>query len=214
VPNDELRERYAVRLDRAAPDGDCPDDEAIWAASRGELPAKRASELLDHVAHCPACAESWRMAREISDLAELPQARPRRSNRAVLWLGAAAASVLLALVVVPPLVDDGPTGPTEEFRDVEGVTIETLVNEQAPLPRDEVVLRWTPGPAGTLYRVELATEEFDVIHRSLRVDTTEYLVPVEALSGIDPGSTLLWRVDALLPDDTRLSSPTFLVRVE
>ena len=214
VPDDELRVRWGIRLEHVEPSGDCPGDEAIWAASRGELAAKRAKELLDHVTRCPSCTESWRMAGEIADQAELSQARPRRSNRAIVWAGALAASILLALVVFPSLIDDGRTLPGAEFRDAAGVEIDTLLDEGTAQPRGELVLRWSPTREGSFYRVELATREFQVLHRSLWVDTTEYRVPTEALSGIDPGATLMWRVDALLPDDTQVASPTFLVKID
>ena len=42
----------------------------------------------------------------------------------------------------------------------------------------------------------------------------EHLVPQQALSELDAGSPLTWRVEALLPDGTWALSPRFEARVE
>ena len=38
---------------------------------------------------------------------------------------------------------------------------------------------------------------------------TEYRIPAGNLAGFAPGTPLLWQVDAVFPDGTRRSSPTF-----
>jgi len=75
-------------------------------------------------------------------------------------------------------------------------------------------LRWTGGPIGSLYTVELADENLAVLVRSEPQESTEYTVPADVLDGVPAGSTLYWRVEAVLPDATRASSGVFLLRLQ
>ena len=42
----------------------------------------------------------------------------------------------------------------------------------------------------------------------------EYRVPAAALAGLPPGARLLWQVDAVYPDGSRRTSPTFTATVQ
>jgi anti-sigma factor RsiW len=69
VSGEEL-DLESMRTAFAQPDdpGDrasCPDDGEIWDAVHGALPADRLREVVDHVATCAACAESWRIALQL-----------------------------------------------------------------------------------------------------------------------------------------------------
>ena len=154
------------------------------------------------------------MARTIGDEAGIRKtgtllAFPPR--RRVLMLGAVAATILLAFLVVPTL--DDRSIPPVEFRDPTAVSLESLLDETETVPREEVLLRWTGGPAGTLYTVELADENLAVLVRSEPQETTEYSVSSDVLEGLASGSTLYWRIEAVLPDATRVSSGVFLLRL-
>lgn len=99
-----IRERFSTSRDRAEVTPACPDDEEIWAASRGELPEARVAELLSHSLECDACKESWRVAKTLALEAGLDEPAtvvPFRSGlRRFAVPLAAAAAVVLALIVV------------------------------------------------------------------------------------------------------------------
>ena len=195
----------------------CPDDEVLWQAARGELDAESLAPILDHVAGCASCTESWRMALAIGEEAGLAAA----SNvvpfyrRPVVWgLVAVAASLLIVSLFVPGILDSGTAVPADEFRDASSVALESLLDETVAWAPNDVTLRWSPGPEGTLYTVELADANLDVLGRSEQTDRPEYRVPAETLAGQPAGSTVYWRVDAVVPDGTRVRSAVFLLRLQ
>jgi len=212
--DERLRRAWAGGDGPAPETGPCPADEEIWAAARGELPRERVLALLEHTRGCPACAESWRMARALDG--EMETAGGGRAARTTVprWIAlAAAAVVVLGLVwLVPRPGSRRP--PVEEFRAPVVGAVRAAIDEAAPLPRDRFILRWSGPPSGTLYTLEIATQELDVIHRAEELDATEYRVPPEVLAALPAGTVLLWRVDAVLPDTSRVSSPVFRVVVE
>ena len=91
--NDErLRRAYAAPAELAGAVGDCPPDEEIWAASRGELAGERAEALLQHAASCASCGESWKMAQALGR--EVPATESPPASRGIpRWIGLAAAAV-------------------------------------------------------------------------------------------------------------------------
>lgn len=212
---ERLRNGFAATPDEAVASADCPSDETIWKAVQGELDTPAMEKVLDHATSCAACAESWRMARSIGDSAGVCRKATLHafpSRRRMLMLGAAAATILLAFLVVPTLNEQ--SAPPVEFRDPTGVNIESLLDETVAVTRERLVLRWTGGPAGTLYSVDLADENLNVLVRSEQQETTEYAVPQDVLDGVESGSTLYWRIEAVLPDTTRVSSGVYLLRLE
>ncbi len=208
-----LRQAFLAPPEHAT-SGDCPSSESIWKAVAGDLDAAALARVLDHTATCSACAESWRMARAIGNEAGVhPSGKVRlfpQRRRALVW-GAVAATVVLAFFVVPTL-DERPVPPVE-FRDPSRVQIESLLDESVAVARDGVVLRWSGGPDGTLYTVEVANADLFVLVRSEPLEATEYAIPVMMLDTVPDGATLYWRVDAVLPDSTAVSSGTFLLRL-
>jgi len=212
---ERLREAFAAPVGKIVLSEACPADETVWRAAQGELDARALEGVIDHTASCEACAESWRMARAIGHEAGIRKAGrlpayPHR--RVVLALGAVAATILIAFLVAPTL--DDRLVPGVEFRDPTAVGIESLLDEAKAVSRHGFLLRWTAGPTGTLYTVELADENLAVLVRSEPQEPTEYAVPADVLAGIEAGSTLYWRVEAVLPDATRASSGVFLLHVQ
>jgi hypothetical protein len=217
--NERLRDLWAAGGQRSA---GCPTDEEIWAASRGELPEERRSDLLGHSIGCPACAESFRMAAALGEEAGLgagaaagaaaPVEGPRAGRgRARFWLlGLAAAAVVVIASLVPVLRRTG-SPPADEFREPGAKAIRSELDESVPLPRDRFVLRWSGAPQGALYTVEVATEDLTVIDRAEELGEAEHRVDPERLVALASGTALLWRVDAILPDASRVSSPVFRV---
>lgn len=183
---------------------DCPDDELVWDAAGGEADAETIGRVLDHVAGCSACAESWRMARAIGDEAG-------KKRRSPVWMVAAvAAGVLLTMLVLPSIFDRGGIDSGDEFRVPGGVVLKSTLDETTALSRDRAVLGWRGGPEGTVYTVEVVGAELEVLARSGEQKEAEFVIPTAALSGIPAGGKVYWRVEALLPDSTRVVSPVFV----
>jgi hypothetical protein len=76
------------------------------------------------------------------------------------------------------------------------------------------VLRWTPGPEGTTYNLQVATERLEKISEARGLTAAEYLVPEAALRMVPAGARVLWRVETVLPDGSRAGSRTFRTRVQ
>jgi len=213
--HDDLREEYAAPVERAPAAGDCSADEQIWAASRGELSGERAETMLEHARKCPACAESWKMARALGSEMAAAAARPSTATLRRSWVGLAAAAVIvLALAWIATRFTFRPPVPVDEFRDLSGPGLRSEIDEAVPLPRERFVLRWSGGAEGTVYTLEVANEQLDVLHRAVEITATEYRVPPESLADVEAGATLLWRIDAVLPDASRVSSAVFRAVLE
>ena len=87
------------------------------------------------------------------------------------------------------------------------------ISSELTVFRGTPTLTWSAGPQGTLYTVEVARADLTVIARADEIATAHFQVPDSALSGLPPGATVLWRVEAVLPDATRVSSPVFRARI-
>jgi hypothetical protein len=190
----------------------CPAPETIWAGVRGELPPQQMREVLDHVASCAACAEDWRLAAEIER--EASRSATAAPGKVIVGrfgrfrsLAAAAAIAAGLLVAVNVYRDSGPQEPT--YRNAEQTDVRSLLPEGAALPRQGAVLRWSPVPGATSYDVQVSTEDLQIVATAQGQTATEYRIPESGLRNLAPGTSLLWQVDAVFPDGTRQSSPTF-----
>ena len=190
----------------------CPAPETIWAGVRGELSPQQMREALDHVASCAACAEDWRLAAEIER--EASRAATAAPGKVIVGrfgrfrsLAAAAAIAAGLLVAVNVYRDAGPQEPT--YRNAEQTDVRSLLPEGTALPRQGAVLRWSPVPGATSYDVQVSTEDLQVVATAQGQTATEYRIPESGLRSLAPGTNLLWQVDAVFPDGTRQSSPTF-----
>ncbi|MGH9389750.1 MAG: hypothetical protein ACRD1Z_09055, partial [Vicinamibacteria bacterium] len=94
------------------------------------------------------------------------------------------------------------TAPTTDIR--------SLVSADEALPRERFFLRWSGGPEGAKYAVRVVTEGAEEIAAVEGLTEAEYRVAPEALRGLESGTKLLWRVQAILPDGRRIRSPTFI----
>ena len=190
---------------------DCPSDDAIWAATHGELPPEEAQRLVDHATECAACRVSFSMASGIDaerEKAAGAEAKIVRFPRRVwLPLGVAAAAVVILAIMVPRWQQQLP--PVDEFRGDQKSVVESLVDAADPLPRDAFVLRWSPGPPGTLYSLTVTSEDLTLLHSAEEIETTEHTVPEAALAQLSAGSPVVWRIRATLPDARRVDSPVF-----
>lgn len=208
---DRLRRAWASLSEEAAPTESCPEPERLWAAVRGELLSEATRGLVEHTLSCGACAEAWRLAREVGGTLPLPEAlnpalpRPRWGGFGTLLAAAAAAVVLATTLARPPL---------SPYREVGAVGVRSRIPEGRPLSRSRCTLRWSPGPAGSHYDLRVATEDLTIVAVVRGLEATEYQVPEGALTPLPAGAKLLWQVEALSPDGTRQSSMTFVTRIE
>lgn len=188
---------------------DCPSADALWASAHGEDARHEDDVVLDHVTRCGRCAAAWRRAREMAGEVKLGAVRTGRRRALLLW--AAAAAVLVVAVVVPSLWwrERGSAPPA--YRAGERVAI--AVESSPVLPRDRFVLRWSAGPRGTTYDVVVTTADLDTIAAEYGVDALAFTVHPKALSHVPNGGTVLWRVNAHLPDGRTLSTATVSTRV-
>jgi hypothetical protein len=210
---ERLRAAFASRSGQA-PGPACPAPERLWSAARGERPPAEVRPLVLHLAECGACAEAWRLAREVDAPAPSPAAatRPRPAGPAWIRWGALAATVVLAAGAAIALRQR--SEPAPEFREGMRGGIRSLVPETQSLPRTRCVLRWSPGPDGTTYNLTVATAGLEKVAEARGLTAASYEVPPRALASLPPGARLLWQVEAVAPDGSRATSATFVSRVE
>ena len=226
------RLRAAFQRQPDADAGPLPDElqEQIWLAVSGDLDPDQRRALVDRTAADPAAAEAWRVAHALWQARQqgeqegaLAPAAPAGHARVVPmaprrwrpwmspWLAAAAALVLVSTVVTLQYWPFDPAG--DEFRVAPDATIESLVAENASLPRDDFRLRWTPGPEGARYRLRVTTEDLSVIGTASELTTPEFGVDPASLADLAPGARILWQVEMSLPGGQAVSSATFSARV-
>lgn len=198
-----------------APAGECSDDDtaAVWSAVRGELDPEARRALVDRLPDEPALAEAWRVAHALESPespAVQPAAVPRRSWPAP-WLAAAAVVILgvSAVLLAPPWRQDEPV-----LRQPGVYTVESLLAPETAVARDAFELRWTSAPPGSRYRVRVTTEDLRVLFTASDLDVPVVRVPTELLADVPAGATLFWQVDVTLPANARISSRTFVTRVQ
>ena len=212
--DDSVRKAFEALAGQAGDSGPaCPTDDRIWAAARGELSTGETRALLDHTAGCAACLEAWRLAREVASAApEAARARRASPSRAGWWV-AAAAAIVAAVALGVFLPGWRSTAPEPAMRAGEAVAIRPMVPPDAELPRNGITLRWSAAHEGARYHVRVTSETLDPLYEARELSDPEARVPPERLDGVAEGERLLWRVEAILPDGTRLDSPTFSVVV-
>jgi len=216
LTDERIREAFVSRVPVASPDGSCPDPETVWRAVRRELPHARIREIGLHATTCAACAEAWRLAREVAREAPadvLPFQRTSSHARR-WWIGgalAAAAALFLIALLLPTGPALGPPG-QGTLRGAEE-TIRPVTDLGSPLSRESCTLRWQ-GPADSRWEIRVATEDLRVIAEARDLDAAEYTVPTEALVDLPSGSRIVWQVHANLPDGRRLASRSFVQSLE
>lgn len=207
-----LRAAFAVPAGAAPAPESCPTPDTLWAAVRGELPPHQLREVLDHTASCAACAEDWRLAKELA-LPAAAAAAPGKllQGRFGQWRPLAAAAALAAGLLIAVGIQTGRFAPDQPpaYRAGEQTEVRSLLPEGQALSRQVPVLRWTPLPGAASYNVQVSTEDLRVLASSEGQTTTDFRIPQDALAGLAPQTRLLWQVDAVFPDGHRVTSPTF-----
>ena len=218
-----MSERYDLERLRAAfaqLDGDppqpehCPSSEEIWAGVHGELAPDRLSDVVEHLASCSSCAESWRIALDLERpvTGEVPAVSGSATGRAAAWqswrvygaLAATAAVLAVGLGVDFSRVRE-PTTTVAHRGDESPTATQWLTARDADLPRGAARLRWS-GPPGATY--DLTVERVDErgvappisIAATHGLAATEYTVPARALERLPAGADLDATLTAHLPD--------------
>jgi hypothetical protein len=210
--DESLRSAFQALADSS---GECSRDDLdrIWLAVSGELPADERRELVERLATDPACAEAWRVAHELRR--NLPTAlvhERRPAWRSAPWLAAAAAVLLIAASVV--FVSRRDQSGDTTFRDPGRPAIASLVPTDRALPKGAFQLRWSPGPQDSRYQVRVTTEDLRLLTTVADLTRPEVVIDPARLADVPPGSRILWQVEVTLPSGERVSSPTFVARVQ
>jgi hypothetical protein len=205
--SDRLKALFAPPIPDGSETPDCPPPDRLWQARAGLLPAPARRDIVDHMSACPACAEAWRVAGDLG--AEPSTGGDVRPSR--YWPQALAAAAVV-LFAVGLFLFKVPTGDTA--RSGGEVPIRALTPEDRPLPRADCLLAWTAGPEGTLYEVTVATADLNVVARGRGLKEARFQVPEAALRDLPEGQSLVWKVEAQLPDGGRVASPAFFARLE
>jgi hypothetical protein len=211
--NERLRKAFQSLAETA--DGECSieDRERIWLALTGKLPAPERRELVDRMAREPALAEAWRIASELAEALPTDATRPIRHPLLRWSRSLAAAAAVVIIVAAGVVLVNRSLSRVDTLRTSDELVVETLVPDDAALPREAFRLRWTPGPPGSRYQVRVTTEDLRVVAAASDLTMAELVVQAEALAQVAPGTRLLWQVDVIGPDGSRSSSRTFTARV-
>ena len=206
--NARLQEAFAGLGETAAPRPDCPPADRLWAVATGEAPVEERHEIVAHMADCASCASAFRLARGLSEEKKETSVVRGPWARWTPVIGALAAILLLA-IVVPGLWRSQPS----PYRGGQDREIRSLLDD-ASLPRDHAVLRWSPGPPGTRYEIRVLTGDGAEVAMESDLETTSYQIPSPALAAVPSGGVLYWQVKALYPDGKSSASKTFEVKLQ
>ena len=211
-----LRAESLALADRNQANADCPSVEELWDGALGNLTPRQARRVADHLASCPVCVEAWRLAKETGE-AIAPEGRAAAGSPArrrwLGWSGAVAAVVALISIGLPTARELWRSRSMPDAYRGGGSGIRSLVPEQEPLPREHAVLRWTTAGEGARYGVRLTGSDLSPLISATDLEISEYSIPSRVFDGLPHGSTLLWQVDATLPDGRHIISSTFVARV-
>ena len=214
----QLRAAYALLSENAVPGPDCPAPDSIWEALRGGISARSTAVIVEHTSHCHACAEAWRLGRELMGeqrVGATPGARAMWSRAPSLgvWASLAAAALVLFAVGIG-IFWQSSSQPPDVMRAGTEADIQSLVPETVPLPRAACVLKWSVPAEGARYTIRVGTQDLSPIASARGLAQPAYQVPLRRLEGLPPGATIVWRVEAELPDGRRIASQAFMNRIE
>ena len=201
----------------------CPSPSVLRAAGMGLLPAPLAARVEQHVAACGLCRQLARDLAELPDVEVEPgeaasidaavRARTRRSPRALVWRGMAAAAMVAVaagaaflarearLDVRTPAVAAPPSTPAA----ARAVRPSPLVAVKLPAPPEAGVLVWRGAPVDE-YEVALA----DALRPYSENDFPRAARELERLTGRFPSRPDGWLylgVTSLLRDDPARAVP-------
>lgn len=203
---DRLRSSFAALDENLRTEG-CPDPATIWDAVHARLNPSRIRQVIEHTALCPSCASDWRVAMRS------PTAEAAGSSRGWPRFAAVAAILLAAIVFgVSRFGDPAPGIPV--YRTSTDSTIRSLLPPDESISRGKALLRWNAIGEGALYDVEVGTLDLTPLATAREIEETEFLIPAPALDSLADGESIVWRIEATLPDGRHVSSEAFITRLE
>jgi hypothetical protein len=204
-----LREAFASLSDGRA-DGGSADTGRIFDAVHGGMSVEARRTIVEELVTDADAAEAWRLARELAPEPVPAHVAPRQD--AWKWLPIAAALVLAVGLGWRLFSPGGPT-PAPGYRGAEQRAIASALPQDVPLSRARPTLRWT-ALENARYRVRVLTPELAVLVESGELTSPAYTLSDEVLRRVAPGALVLWQVEARMPDNAVIVSPTFSVRLE
>ena len=183
----------------------------IFDALHGEVSADERRAVVDELIANPDAAEAWRLAQDIAPPASVTAAMPTDRGTWRWWSVAAVA--VLAIGLAWQFANPWRSAEAPAYRSTEQRAIASLLPSSQPLSRNAPVLRWT-GIEGARYRVTVLTPALDVIEEADNLRAPEHTISADALARFSPGAPLLWQVEARIPGEGSIVSPTFTVRIE
>lgn len=210
--------------------GEPVDPEELWAVVCGEADPRAAAPLVERLARDAALLEEWTVARVFAEEAAAAEARDpapaeeaaaaepgapaanASAYRSWLALAAVAAAVLVAVLLWPraqPVRYDGGSG---EMRTSTAAALRSTV--EGPLRRDAATLTWTAVEGATRYEVQVTTVDLEPVLAVTGLAQPSVTLDAARLVALPPGTTLLWRVEAVLGDGSRERSETFTIALE
>jgi hypothetical protein len=214
-----LRRWFALRNGRGPQDMPCPEPDELWAAVHKELPPDQVHRIVDHLAVCPVCAEDWRLAAHVGGQATVEALRAMPTREVALhrrphhFQKGLAAAVLLAAAASIPVTTWWVHRSETTVRSATTYTIRAEQPAGEALAREEPVLRWTAGPPGTVYNVEVMAG-IDTVASEHRLATAELTLDAATVAALATGSVLQWNVIATLPSGSEVESATFEAKLE
>lgn len=195
-----LRDAFAATSPEDVATPGCPPAEQIWEAVNDELGPTELRQVLHHVASCPVCTESWRLASEIEGESRSQAAQTNlrsAAGRSGRWLSiaSAAAAVFAVFVVGITLKDRFLVGSSARSGDAQELA---LVDGSAAMPRTECRARWVP-VEGATYEIQVLTEDFELLTEAQGLSVPEFVVPESLFEGLPAEAVLLMRIQALRP---------------
>ena len=156
-------------------------------------------EVEAHLAECDVCFEdaySFSPAAEAMRAARSRQPSQRRMSKAGYALAAALVLAGFGVLIFRTMQPDT-GGAVRGYQQLE--LLAPAARQQVAFP---VEFRWTPVPAARLYRITVLSNANKLLDG---VETTEPQYIWKTLSP-PPSGVYLWKVEAFLPDGTRIAS--------
>jgi hypothetical protein len=194
----------------------CPSTERIWDGVHGRLGPEETQSIALHLAECTSCTYDWGVAMQSAErTAEAAQPVALRRPRTRWAMAGAAAAALIVVGFLTVLRQTSLFQPDEtSFRATDEESIRSLVPDGDALPREDAVLRWTPVAEDARYSVEVGLPDLTPLASAHDLRETEYRIPAAALETVEPGGTVIWQVEAGLPDGRHIVSEAFLAKIE
>ena len=213
TPEPDELERLREALASLPPESDTVtsvDTGRIFDALHGKLSAAEREAIVDATVDDSDAAEAWRLAVELAP----PQPAVTESSRGLPWTWIGIAAVLvLAMGAVWLQFGLRREGQAPIYRSVDTRSIASLLPPGAPLPRQAPVLQWT-AIEGARYRVRVLTGNLDPLDEATGLASAEYTLPPSVVSRVPAGSVIFWQVEADVPGEASVVSPTFSSRLQ